>query len=165
MGGTTVRSTIRPNVYEEHHWPNPIQSFDLPMDAMRRVPGFVAMSHEQLKTILEDGGQPYWIGQVYRNYEGSEGRSNDLDLYIEYSGDDRVHFYKLNMPRIVLDAEADGPNNDYWGPYPAPSQWYLATSKTYVRSYSREDYAAMGDDETVEDAAIGADGGAAIADN
>ena len=155
---TIVRSTMRPNVMEQYRWMRPFYAFDFPMDSMTRDPGLISMSYDELETMLETAGEPYWIGRVYRNYDSDSGRSNDLDFYVRWFRDELFHHYLLHMPTIVQEAEASighTENVHADDPYPAPSQWYMAVSRSYVRSYTMAEYNAIGTNEGVPSVAIG----------
>ena len=132
---TTVYSTIAKNLFEKYSWHRPIQAFDLPMDTMSRHRGYESMTENELLARLRASGRTYWIGRVYRNYESTRGGANELDLHIHFKGDDNTYHYVLHMPDVVVEAEATTmghPNIHDDDPYPAPCQWYLATTKTYV---------------------------------
>ena len=139
-GGSEVRATIRPGRWIVYDNERPAGGFDLPMNDLSARPDEEVMTYEEHRSQLEATGRYYWMARCYRNYQGN------LDFYVEFKGDDYVHHYELTMPTRVVDSEtyADVPNYGADATYPAPSQWYLAVGKNYVRKISSSEYAAMG---------------------
>ena len=140
QGGSEVRATIRPGRWIVYDNEKPAGGFDLPMNDLSARPDEEVMSYEEHRSQLESTSRYYWMARCYRNYQGN------LDFYVEFKGDDYVHHYELTMPTRVVDSEtyADVPNYGADATYPAPSQWYLAVGKNYVRKISSSEYAAMG---------------------
>ena len=140
VGGSIVRSTIRPDVLKRYGSQKPVGGFDLPMTDLEELDGVETMDFDQHRALLQATGHHYWIGRVYRNYD------RGLDLYVEFANDPMVYKYELLMPPYAQEAEdyANIPNYGGDGVYPAPSQWYLATGKAYIAQYTPEEWAAMG---------------------
>ena len=75
----------------------------------------------------------HYHGRVFRNHE------HQLDLYCKFAGDAHYYKYELVMPPISTSA---GLSED--DPYPAPSQYYLATGKRFIERYTPAGWAAIG---------------------
>ena len=116
-------------VYERPRSP---MSFDLPLDQMDRVGAARYMSHDELVTMVE-AFPVHYHARVFRNY------GHQLELYIKFAGGEHFYKYELIMPPISTSA---GLSED--DPYPAPSQYYLATGKRFIERYTPAGWAAIG---------------------
>ena len=136
--GSTIAGTVAANYWQDFAWSRPLAGFDMPMDQLVRVGEPYYRTFEEQQAYLQSTGRAYWLGKVYRNYAGG------LDLHLSFSGDTNIYFYQLQMPDYVQDPE--GPiveNFDGDGAYPAPCQWFYATGKTFIRTYTAAEYTAM----------------------
>ena len=76
--------TESPGRMATYQWNHPLGAFLWPMDSMQRLQGRRDLDYGQLETYLNQAGDYYWIGRVYKSYSGL------LDAYIRFKGEGRV---------------------------------------------------------------------------
>ena len=130
-----MKTTFAAGRFHTYEGERPAELVELPIDYVNHEPGEEALSYEELRAVLAAYGGYYWTVRVHREYGG------ELDAYYQIGDDDHIYHYRLTMPEWVLAPEGEySPNYRDDNPYPAPFQWYLATGRVFVRSYTAREY-------------------------
>ena len=134
-GGTVVLASIRRGWFQAYHGDEPIQAFPLPMNNMQKEGEPVSMSWDELVGDVQRQSDLWFTIRVYRNYE------DELDAHIQWAGDTELYHYVLQMPHreAAPDAETIENEDESYGAYPAPQQWYYAIGKRFVRTIDNYD--------------------------
>ena len=158
-------ASIRPTVYKQYESGSNVGGFDLPMDKLSPIDGYLSMSHEAMIAHLQANHRQYWHGRIYKSYSGK------LDFYVQFSSDANVYYYQLVMPAMpepaaeaigdgTLTAIAEGDASIEGAPpiascnvvaaiapnmqaYPQPADWWLATGKRLILRYTMEEYLSV----------------------
>ena len=126
--GMVVLSSIRRGWFQPYYRPEPMYAFNLPMANMETDGDPIELTWQELVDYVQARHYLWFTIRVYKNYDG------ELDAHIKWFDDERLYHFILNMPPIEADPEAETIENEdqNYGPYPAPQQWYYATGMRFV---------------------------------
>ena len=130
--GSMHLSTVRPGHYGEFLSPRPVHDMEFPIDYMRQAGTRDFVDHDAVLLYVQAQSAFWYHGYVQKAYHG------DLDLYIQFSDSDMVHYYVLHFDEV---ADMGAPDNAPM--FPMPCDWYNAARRRYVHSLTQAEWAAM----------------------